>query len=109
MSRSYKKTPIAKDNGSHTKFAKRQSASRARNIPVESEDSEVIASSRSAFKKIFHDTYDIHDYVDRWSREEAIIWYNAHKDEDSPAGRGLEDYKDLNDFLRYWEKCMIRK
>ena len=105
MSRSYKKTPVATDNGTHTKFAKRQSASRARNIPIESEESEVIASSRSAFKKIFRDTYDIHDFIDYWSKEDAIAYYYRNQD------TGLVDeYKDLDDFLnRYWKKYMIRK
>ena len=106
MSRSYKKHPVVKDS-TDTKFAKRNSASRSRNLIVESKDGEVLMSSPSAYKKIFRDQYDIHDYVDYWSKEEAIAWYYKAKAEDYPS---VKKYKAVDDFFsRYWEYHFIRK
>ena len=109
MSRSYKKNPVSKDNQrGGAQYAKRRSAHRSRNLPVESEDGETLMSSRSAFKKIFRDQYDIHDYVYRWSREEAIVEYESAQK--SPEEyRWMKRYPTLESFLNYWEKCVRRK
>ena len=109
MSRSYKKNPVAKDNQrGGAQYAKRRSAHRSRNLPIESEDGETLMSSRSAFKKIFRDQYDIHDYVYRWSKEEAIAEYEAAQKAPEEY-RWMQRYPTLESFLNYWEKCVRRK
>lgn len=107
MSRSYRHTPITKDNRRGVRNNKRIVAQRLRAIPVESEESEILIASRSSYKKINHDTWDIHDYISRWTREDAIREY--HEAEANNETRILNLYPTLEDFLLEWEKCMLHK
>ena len=78
MSRSYKKELISKDNQhSDAKWSKRMAASCIRNINPESEEAEVLAGKSNRYKKINQDTYDIHDYVSRWTEDEARVYWNS--------------------------------
>lgn len=78
MSRSYKKEPISKDNQrGGARWGKRQAASRIRNIDPESEEAEVLAGKSNRYKYINQDTYDIHDYISRWTEQDAReYWRN---------------------------------
>ena len=113
ISRSFKRHPVSKDNQrGGAQYAKRRSAHRSRNLPVESEDGETLMSSRSAFKKIFRDQYDIHDYVYRWSKEQAIAEYEEMMRSPNPEEYQYywaKNFTTLESFLNYWEKCVKRK
>lgn len=75
MSRSYKKNPYVRDNQrGGAKKAKKEAASRIRNIPID-EDNDVLAGKSSRFKKVNKDSYDIHDYSWFWSEEDARETY----------------------------------
>lgn len=108
MSRSRKKNPISKDNqGKQLKKDKRRHSRMIRNFE------DLPSKQRSAHKRVLRDAWDIHDYVCRWTKEEAIEWY--HKLEYKAqmgnwfAKNQLEEYPTLEDFLnKYWAR-MIRK
>lgn len=64
MSRSYKKTPVCKDNKKSSKGNKQVANKKVRN-------SKIVSSGKS-YKKIYN-SCDIHDYISRYSYEEFII------------------------------------
>ena len=111
MSRSYKKHPFVKDSsGRRNKGKKREAASKIRNIPIESEDSEVLTQSPSAFRKINHDHWDICDYCYYWSEQQVRKEIDA---EDPHYERWLERHyhgvDPLVAALDHWAKCVKRK
>lgn len=113
MSRSYKKHPFVKDSsGRRNKEKKRMAASRIRNIPIDSEDNEVLSHSPSAFRKINHDTWDICDYCWYWSKEQVIKDYE-NDTESSRINWWLEHHYHGVDLLTaaldHWAKCVKRK
>ena len=98
MSRSFKKTyktdPCVKDSAS--KLSKRlanKKVRRTKDIP-----------NGGSYKKCY-DSYDISDYKRSWTRQEAIDEYN-NMDEDAYLKK---EYKTLEKYLIYWEKCVKRK
>lgn len=107
MSKSYRHTPVVKDNSKGASNDKRIAAQRLRAIPVDSEESQILASSPSSYKKINGDSWDIHDYVLRWTREEAI---NEYKEAELRQYKSfLSSFPTLENYLNYWEHCMYRK
>lgn len=93
MSRSFKKHPFITDNKSGTtKKQKRFSNKRIRN----QED----LPNGGAFKKV-SETYNIHDFIRRWTWQEAKEWYLNQNEDDYIKGA----YPNLNKFYRYWLKC----
>ena len=98
MSRSYKKTPICKDNGIG------KNAKRSANKIVRRANEENIKAGKSNSYRKQSNSYDIHDYVSYWSREEAIKAYNEDK-----GGRWHKMFPTLESFLNYWAKCYQRK
>lgn len=93
MSRSYKKNPIYTDGRTPTpkrvKAIANDKVKHTKNLP-----------NGCAYKKVF-ETYDIHDYISRWSWEEAKFAY-FHP---NPYGiNWQDDYPTLKDFYRYWKK-----
>lgn len=98
MSRSYKKNPIYTDGRTPTpKKNKRIANKRVRkslNLP-----------NGNAYKKVF-ETYDIHDYISRWTWENAKFEY-SHPDRHGFAWQ--EKYSTLKDFYRYWQKYYFSK
>lgn len=94
MSRSYKKHPRVKDktNKNMKKFANKK-VRHTEDIP-----------NGKAYKKVF-ESWEISDYNWIWTKEEAIEQYNR-ADENSWIKKR---YKNLEDYLKYWEKCVKRK
>ena len=85
MSRSYKKVPIAKDRrcGKDMKKFANKKVRRTNEL-----------INGGTYKKVF-DQWEIHDYVSRWTKEEAIEHYNKNKDKSWFSKR----YSSLDDFL----------
>lgn len=111
MSRSYKHTPISKDWAKSSKLRKLIANRRLRrtvNLDW--------GSGKSAIYKKYSESWDIHDYVYRWSRKEAIeSWYREecycrlHSYDLSSYG-WHKDYATVDEFLnRYWRKCILSK
>lgn len=61
MSRSFKKTPICKDNDRGRKFAKRQANKQVRSTPF--------VANGGEYRKVFN-PWDIYDYVSRCTLKE---------------------------------------
>lgn len=97
MSRSYKKTPITKSDTHGRKSSKRLSNHAIRKI-------ELPTRQRGAFRKVYN-SWDIYDYVSRWTLEEAIAEYN----ERCKSHYFREKYPTLEDFIKFWKKCMLYK
>ena len=110
MSRSYKKHPYATDGSPReTKKNKRIAASKIRNINPESDESEILSGKSARFKKINHDTYDIHDFKNRWTKKEAIDAFVNELNPEEPWSRHSR-YGTLENFLnQVWEKDNRRK
>ena len=94
MSRSYKKFPIVKDpaNKGMKRFANKK-VRHTKNIP-----------NGKAYKKVF-ESWEISDYCWIWTREEAINNYKQA----SENSWIRKHFKTLEDYLKYWEKCVKRK
>lgn len=94
MSRSYKKYPIVKDpaNKGMKRFANKK-VRHTKDIP-----------NGKAYKKVF-ESWEISDYCWIWTREEAINNYKQ-----ASANSWIrKHFKTLEDYLKYWEKCVKRK
>lgn len=102
MSRSYKKTPIIKDNGKSKKigktFAVRKTRHKLKNLDYKIADGK-------AYRKEF-ESWEIADYTTRWTKEYAIKEYES-KSKEYPWFK--ENWPTLEDYLNYWEKTMHRK
>lgn len=98
MSRSYKKTPYITDGvAKHTSQRKKLANKKVRrNIKK-------LFKKGKNYKKIY-DSYDIHDWISRWTWEEAKKEY-----ETNPWPRWKEKYPTLKDFYNYWKKYYYRK
>ena len=97
MSRSYKKSPVYTDRRHGAKYWKRQANRKVRHHKD--------VMNGKSYRKVYN-PWEIHDWVSRWTKAEAIAWYNKHKDDkwwfkDAPT---LDAY--LN---RYWEHDFHRK
>lgn len=103
MSRSYKRHPIVKDNRYSAHHAKQLAARRFRR-KFRDDESE-IPRNRSIYKKINRDSWDIHDYISRWSEEQAIADYEQEK----PNGYWHKRFETLEDFLSWYHKEMLGK
>lgn len=101
MSRSYKKTPIIKDNGKSNKKDKRLANKKVRRYL---DDDEHIIRHKS-YRKVYN-SWDIADYICRWTEEEARKWYQQEKEDGSIL---VEDYKNEEDFINHNWKRVIRK
>lgn len=96
MSRSYKKSPVYTDSSPGTTKEKKKVANRkvrhAEDIP-----------NGGAYKKV-HESWDIHDYVNRWTWEEAKAFWESGENEYL-----TQHYPTEKDFYRYWLKCCKSK
>ena len=101
MSRSYKKNPVAKDSSDRTM---KRIANRTVRRRVKDDDD---MPARIQHKKMT-ESWMISDYKSRMTREEAIEWYNE-KMERHASERFKKRYPTLEAWLKYWEKCYVRK
>jgi len=102
MSRSYKKNPIIKDNGKGKKDMK---AIANRAVRRKLNDPEYEIADGKAYKKEF-ESWNIADYVARWTKEEAIAEYDKRCVEEDGFRK---EWPTLESWLNFWEKCMRRK
>lgn len=100
MSRSYKKHPYCTDGSTPgTKNSKRIANKKVRRCKNK------IANGKS-YKKLFC-SYEIHDWISRWTWEEAKAdYYNL--DLTSPWN-WQDDYPTIKDFYKHWMKNYKRK
>lgn len=101
MSRSYKKNPVVKD--ANDRAMKRLANRTVRRRIKDDED----MPARLQHKKMT-ESWMISDYKSRMTREEAIQWYNEIVDR-NPTTRFMRRYPTLEAWLKYWEKCYVRK
>ena len=107
MARSYKKSPVVTDRSrpKTAKFFKRQSNKKVRRY------NHALANG-SAFRKVM-ETWEIRDYVNRWSKEQALHDYRHSVYFDHRNGeyrKTFEEYGSEKQFLdRYWKKIYRRK
>lgn len=108
MSRSYKHTPISKD-GNSGKKAKQMANRHFRRLSNKEFEQ---YSSRKGYRR-HTNPWDIHDWINYWSREQAIQDYyrncTTSKFGFYCTDWFIEKYPTLEDYLQYWLKCMTRK
>lgn len=105
MSRSYKKNPVGKD--ANDRAMKRIANRIVRRRVKDDED----MPARLPHKKMT-ESWMISDYKSRMTREEAIQWYNEQVEWQKHKGSLTyfqKRYPTLEAWLKYWEKCYIRK
>lgn len=101
MSRSYKKNPIYTDGRTPTPKKSKKYANKkvkhTSNLP-----------NGKAYKKVY-ESYDIHDYVSRWTWEEAKEWYLRKSQIEEWTHYLKKQYPTLKLFYRYWKKTFKSK
>jgi len=122
MSRSYKKNPYCTDGHRRTTKETKQIANRCvrrRNKRItlgyltrDFRYRDILTLDGMSYKKFFC-SYDIHDYISRWTKAEAIHewehphWqYWAHTD---TWWHTWDDYETREDMEQYWAKWYRRK
>lgn len=96
MSRSYKKHPYYTDGSAGTTKRRKNTA----NKKVRKSDD---IPNGSGYKKVF-ESWEIHDYFNRWTWAEAKKFYESGGNEFL-----LKRYPTLKEFFNYWMKCCRRK
>lgn len=100
MSRSVRRTPIRKDHDSG-KWGKRQANKKVR-------QEKDFAKNGKSYKKVYN-TWDVHDFVSRYTQEDAIRdWYEEEQIKGSSPWRHKK-YGTLEKWLIAWRKMMINK
>lgn len=109
MSKSYKKTPIGKDCGYHKK-GKKFANRRVRAL------NENELCSRGSLYKRYYESWNIVDYISRWTKEDAIEYYKKkeiafeHNKEDKSLKNFFKEYPTLEAYLdKMWERYYRRK
>lgn len=100
MSRSRKKVPISKDHRSG-KWGKKQA-----NRAVRRDKNRSLKGKE--YRKIY-DSWDIHDYISFYPKEEAIKDWYAEEQEPAWNRWRHKKYKILERWLIAWEKMMYNK
>lgn len=103
MSRSYKKNPYVTDKSAGTKSMKRIANRTVRRRLKNDED----MPARLQHKKMT-ESWEICDYRWRMTRADAIHWYE-NKMEHEASAYFKKRYPTLEAWLKYWEKCYVRK
>lgn len=98
MSRSFKHNPICSDGTRKTTKAMKRYANK-----VVRHCKEEIPSKGKKYKQLFC-SYNIHDYVSRWSWPDAKALY-----EEDRYGLWHERYPTLKEFYRHWLRYYKRK
>lgn len=99
MSRSKKRNYYAKDK--NNKYMKKLS-----NSKVRKSDIDYLPPKGKSYKKLMC-SWDICDYKSRWTLEEAITYYNKKVSENDEWF--LEHYPTLEDYLKYYKRCVVYK
>jgi len=102
MSRSYRKTPIVKDNGKSKKEAKAH-ANRTVRRRLKDPDYE-IADGKAYRKEV--ESWGIADCISYWTEEQARAEYPAKC---AQYKWFKEEWPTLESFLIFWKKCMKNK
>lgn len=97
MGKSFKKTPVLKENGASKKKLKNHANKVVRS---KLKDHDFSIANGSAYKKEY-ESYDIADYVCYQSKEDAILAYKSNS--------YLREQFTLEEWLIEWKKKMIRK
>ena len=122
MSRSYKKNPYCTDGHRHSTKETKQIANRCvrrRNKRItlgyltrESRYRDILTLDGMSYKKFFC-SYDIHDYISRWTKAEAICeWEHPHWqywEYGDKWWHTWDDYETKEDMEQYWAKWYRRK
>ena len=96
MSRSYKKHPFCTDG--HRKSTQKSKKNANKTVRHYKKG----LPNGTAYKKLFC-SYDIHDYISRWSWEEARLSYLKNN------SYWQDDFLTLEDFYQFWKKYYKRK
>lgn len=100
MSRSKRKVPIVKDHNSG-KYGKKMANKKVRR------EKDTLFKGKE-YRKVYP-SWDIHDYISYYPKEEAIQdWYSEESYPSYWQWRHSE-YKTLERYLIAWEKMMLRK
>ncbi len=112
MSRSYKKHPIAKDNNVGASRAKTH-ANRVFRRCISNRE---LHTGKSAFYRRYSESWNIHDYICRWTKAEAEAEWEQEelllKNGMNKAGYRINwhhKFKTKERYMNYWAKCMRRK
>ena len=97
MGKSYKKTPVIKENGESKKKMK-TIANKAVRRKMKDADFEI--ANGNAYRKEY-ESYDIADYISRQTKHDAI---EAYKNK-----RWIQEKYTLEKWLNEWKKAMLRK
>ena len=100
MSRSTKKVPINKDHNSG-KWGKKQANKKVRkekDVPSKGKD----------YKKIYQ-SWNIHDYISYYTREQAILDWEEEETMPARVQWRHKKYGTLEKWLNAWEKMMLGK
>lgn len=122
MSRSYKKHPYCTDGRSPTPRQMKSIANRSvrrRNKRIvfghlyqESNYRDALCLDRMSYKR-FYNSYDIHDWVSRWTKTQAIHeWEHPHWHywaRTNTWWHTWEEYKTREEMEQYWAKYYRRK
>ena len=101
MSRSYKKNPVWTDRTNGAKYWKKLANKKVR----KNKDN---FSKGKKYKRIYC-SYDIHDYIFRWSKHQGLNDFN-NRFFFNGGWIKLYNYKNEKEFLnKYWEKYCYRK
>lgn len=101
MSRSYRKNPMVKDHNKGQKRIANQTLRRNNNK---------LESLKGGNYKKMYPQWDICDWCYVWPMQDAIdSWYEEEADHYKGWAWRHEQYKTLENWLNYWEKCVRRK
>lgn len=105
MGKSVKKNPVATDN-TRSKFQKKIASKKVRQALKNSE----YLLNGNLYKKVT-ESWDIHDYTFRLTKQEAIKNYYRwlQLDEENGFTTTKTLFPTLEDYLNWWEKNYLRK
>lgn len=107
MSRSYRKNPILKDGGKSSKENKQLANRRVRRVLNRNHDYEI--KNGNAYRKI-NETWNINDYVSRFTEKEASDYYDSMIRSDNYWDRWfLEEYPTKEAWMKKYRKDYLYK
>ena len=103
MSRSYKKSPICSDRPHGAKYWKRIGNKKVR------KNKDYLPKGKK-YKK-FYNSWEIHDYISRWDKKQAINdYHNLTYYRNGKFYKLFDEFKNEKEFIdHYWKKGYFRK